>query len=123
MKKVVVLILFILIVFTAACANTDSNTEKEGKEKSDIYSRAIMVEGDVYTSTEKSILIVPFEDIIKETTSQVERSKLPKKEGEVNFTIEDGKYAKINKTSEREEENYVAVLIESEWIKFMKNDK
>ncbi|NLC65983.1 MAG: hypothetical protein GX752_03445 [Clostridium sp.] len=118
MKKIIVLTLFLLVIFSTGCANTD----KEGKEKPDIYSRSIMVEGDVYTSTEKSILIVPFEDIIKDVTSQVDRTKLPKKEGEVNFSVKDGKYAKIDESSERDEKNYVAVLIDSEWIKFIKMD-
>lgn len=119
MKKRVLLILFILVIISTGCTNFG----KKENEKPDIYSRSIMVEGDVYTSTEKSILIVPFEDIIKDVTSQVDRTKLPKKEGEVNFSVKNGKYAKIDESSERDEKDYVAILIDSEWIKFIKIDK
>jgi len=78
---------------------------------------AIVVEGELYYTTGREIPIEPAEEAIKKVTGVADHRELPKKEGEINFPMEDTVYAKISDGNE-----YVMVLIDAEWVRFEKRE-
>jgi len=73
----------------------------------------IMVNGELYLDTGKEVLVETDESaIIGETTSSVEQSEKPTKEGQINFGLVRAKYAYF--------EDNIVVLINNEWVLFEK---
>ena len=108
MKKNVVFLLALMMIFTFGCSSIE-------EEKSNVLSESIMVDGEIYISTGEEIPIEPAEGSIKRVTSVSKGTTLPNIEGQINFPLPDSKYAKID-----DGEEYVVILIESEWVKFAK---
>ncbi len=112
MKKEFLLmsILVVTLLFTIGC-------EKEVPiaETPNTMPPSIMVDGELYFSTGEEMPIEPDESEIRTVTSVINGSELPSKDGEINFASRETKYAKIN-----DYEEYIVVLLDSEWVKFEK---
>ena len=93
------------------------DTEKVTPETPNTMSPSIMVDGELYSTTGEEMTIEPDESVIKTVTSIIKGTELPSNEGEINFPVPSTKYAKIN-----DNEEYVVVLMDLEWIKFEKRD-
>ena len=113
MRKFALMILsiFIMVSFIAC------DTEEVTPETPNTMPPSIIVEGELYSTTGEEIPIEPDESVIKQVTSVIGGTELPSNEGEINFPVPNAKYAKIN-----DNEEYVVVLMDLEWIKFEKRE-
>jgi len=119
MKKFTLLISLILLgLFMIGC-----NTQKDIPEQpEDVYPAvpydmhpAIMVDGELYFSTGTILAIEVDESVIQTVSSVTSPSKLPTKDGEINFPFPDAKYAVIT-----DEKVYVVVMVDLEWERFVR---
>lgn len=106
-----ILLIFLVLLTSVGCSNV-SNVEVETPNT---MPPSIMVDGEIYYATGSDIPIEVDESAIKTVTSVITGIKLPSKDGEINFPIQDAKYAKIN-----DSEEYVVVMMNEEWVKFEK---
>ena len=106
-----ILLIFLVLLTPVGCSNV-SNVEVETPNT---MPPSIMVDGEIYYDTGSDIPIEVDESAIKTVTSVITGIKLPSKDGEINFPIQDAKYAKIN-----DSEEYVVVMMNEEWVKFEK---
>lgn len=114
MRKLSIGILMIgLFLFTGCSASSEP-----APETPNTMQPAIFVEGELYYTTGMEMPIEPAEEAIKKVTGVTDHRELPKKEGEINFPVEDAVYARISDGKE-----YVVVLIESEWVRFEKREE
>ena len=113
MRKVTIMIFSISAILTfAGCAQ-----QKNASELPNSHPPSIMVDGELYTTTGQELPIEPAEGEAKTVTSLIMATKLPSKEGEINFPNPDAKYAKIY-----DQEEYVVVMMDKEWVKFEKRE-
>ena len=120
MKKITLFTIMLILIAlnTVGCSNTmkdspvETNTEAE---RPNTMPPSIMEGGEIYYSTGEEISIEPEENNIKTVASVIESTKLPSKDGEINFPYPDAKYAKIN-----DSEDYVVVFMSLEWVRFEK---
>lgn len=111
MKKFkLVLLLMLVMVSFIGCG-----TQEDVPETPSTMPPSIMVDGELYSTTGEELPIEPDESAIRIATSVVNGTVLPSNEGEINFPIPDAKYAKINDTEE-----YVVVMMDTEWVRFEK---
>jgi|GEM_PF-780669 len=107
--------------FTAGCTLTRIEGPEEEPtfvEPPNTMHPSIIVDGQRYESTGMEMPGTPDESEIKKITSTVPSNGFPKKEGEVNFPSGESYYAKMN-----DGEPYVVVLIQNEWVKFIKSSE
>jgi len=111
MRKFISMILSILVILSfIGC-----DKQKDAPETPNTMPLSIIVDGDLYSTTGEEMPIDPDESIIKTATSVTMGTELPSKEGEINFPVSNAKYAKIN-----DSEEYVVVMMDSEWVRFEK---
>lgn len=111
-KSVIMLLLFLVMISFLGCAS-----KKTASETPNSLPPSIMVEGELFTTTDLLLPIEPEESAIKKITSVTNETKLPSKEGEINFQAPDARYAKIT-----DPEAYVVILVDKEWVKFEKRE-
>lgn len=121
-RILLITVVFVSMIFNFGCQKKDiglapgsSGPSKPVVETPNTMPPSIMVDGEVYSITGKQLPIEPDESVIQTTTSVIKGTELPSNEGEINFPIQDTKYVKINDVEE-----YVVVLIDSEWVRFNK---
>lgn len=119
MRRFTLLISLILLgLFMIGC-----NTQKDNpKPPEDLYPAvpydmhpAIMVDGELYFSTGKILAVEVDDSAIHTVSSVTSPSKLPTKDGEINFPFPDAKYAVIT-----DEKVYVVVMVDLEWERFVR---
>lgn len=120
MRKFTLLILWILVgLFIIGCDShedipIDETTNSNHSDGQWDMHPAIMVDGELFFSTGKLLPISVDESVIKTVSSVTSSHKLPSKEGEINFSFSDAKYAKINEATA-----YVVVMVDLDWEKFV----
>lgn len=114
MKKLLSLVAILGLFLLSGCEEPSTPIA----ETPNTMHPAIVVDGDLYYTTGLEIPIEPGEEVIQEITRVVDPKELPKEEGEINFPVEDAKYAKII-----DGEEYVVVLISNEWVRFEKREE
>ncbi len=113
MRKIEQMIFSVFLILTLMSCQT----QKQIPEIPNIVIPSIIVDGELYSTTGKELPIEPDESEIKTAISIVNGTELPLREGEINFPVPKAKYAKINDTEE-----YVVVMINSEWVRFEKKN-
>lgn len=114
MRKLSLAVLMMGLFLLTGC----SNPSEPASEIPNTMHPAIVVEGVLFYTTGMEMPVEPAEEAIRKVTGIADHRELPKKEGEINFPAEDTVYAKIN-----DREEYVVVLIDSEWVKFEKREE
>ncbi|MGB4588612.1 MAG: immunoglobulin-like domain-containing protein [Clostridiaceae bacterium] len=113
MKKLALMLLSISMMLSlVAC-----DRQKNASELPNSLPPSIMVEGKLYISSGIELPIEPDESAMKTVTAVIKANELPSKDGEINFSKPDTKYAKIQDRIE-----YVVVMMDKEWIKFEKRE-
>jgi hypothetical protein len=110
-----VMILSLALLTSCGFSIPKKTISEKTPETPNIMIPSIMVEEELYTITSMEMPIEPDESRIKTITAVIPSSQMPQKEGEINFPLDKGVYAHIT-----DSEDYVVVLINHEWRKFIK---
>ena len=119
MRKFILLIFSILLGLSIIGCNTQNDIPGPSDEgypdvPYDMHP-AIMVDGELYFSTGEILAVEIDQSAIHTVSTVTSPSKLPTKDGEINFPFPDAKYAEIT-----DDLVYVVVMVDLEWERYVR---